>query len=184
MQEATCGNSSLTSIPLCPCFLNFHGEASRLPVAANSNLGLAIGSGLPSISVSLGFGSKVSTCETPPCMNRKITRLARGAKCGVVACASSPSKAANATPPKPQATWRKASRREIWPVISILDEQELTQRRRERREDSRDCISLRSLRLCVNSVLLNVQELVSRQQRLTKTLPRRRLCFRSGLTLQ
>ena len=32
--------------------------------------------------MSNGLGSKVSTCEGPPGMNRKIMRLARGGKCG------------------------------------------------------------------------------------------------------
>ena len=32
--------------------------------------------------VRAGLGSKVSTCDGPPFMNRKMTRLARGGKCG------------------------------------------------------------------------------------------------------
>src|SRR4051794_9447929 len=30
----------------------------------------------------MGLGSKVSTCDGPPFMNRKMTRLARAGKCG------------------------------------------------------------------------------------------------------
>src|SRR5438876_12146585 len=32
--------------------------------------------------MSFGLGSNVSTCETPPLMCKKITRLALGGKCG------------------------------------------------------------------------------------------------------
>ncbi len=51
-------------------------------MGANSNFGFASGNGRPFQSASLGLGSNVSTCDTPPCMNKKITRLARGTKCG------------------------------------------------------------------------------------------------------
>src|SRR5262245_21934 len=115
------GKSSLTSIPLWPYLENFHAEASSLPVGANSNFGLAIGRGLPFISASFGLGSNESTCDTPPCMKRKITRLARGEKCdcfgasGFVAlahCDSSCNSPKRATCPKPHAARRSASRRE------------------------------------------------------------------------
>jgi hypothetical protein len=36
----------------------------------------------PAYFSSAGLGSNVSTCEGPPFMKRKITRLALGAKCG------------------------------------------------------------------------------------------------------
>src|SRR5262249_43588308 len=36
----------------------------------------------PSSLASIGLGSNVSTCDGPPFMNRKMSRLARGAKCG------------------------------------------------------------------------------------------------------
>ena len=81
-QPATCGNSSLTHAPLSPCCWNFHGERNRFPVLANCTRGLANGQGRPSSRVSSGLGSKVSRCEGPPFMNRKITRFARAAKCG------------------------------------------------------------------------------------------------------
>src|ERR1700693_5198221 len=84
MHEPTFGNNSLTSMPLRPCLRNFQGEERRLRGGANSNAGLANGSGLPFISASFGLGSKVSTCETPPCMKRKITRRGRGREGGGV----------------------------------------------------------------------------------------------------
>ena len=37
----------------------------------------------PSCSASAGLGSNVSTCDGAPFMNRNITRLALGAKCGI-----------------------------------------------------------------------------------------------------
>ena len=43
------------------------GERQRLAVVARSS----------------GLESNVSTCDGPPFMNRKITRFARGAKCGL-----------------------------------------------------------------------------------------------------
>ena len=41
------------------------------------------GSVFPDSRASSGFGSQVSTWETPPCMNRQMTFLARGVSCGV-----------------------------------------------------------------------------------------------------
>ena len=45
---------------------------------------LMISSGIfwPSWALSFGFGSKRSTCDGPPAMNRKMMFLAFGAKCG------------------------------------------------------------------------------------------------------
>src|SRR5437763_829378 len=77
--DATCGNSALTSVPHLPCFLNFHGERSRLPVRVRTSFGCANGRGLPLILSSFGLGSKVSTWEGPPDMNRKINRFALAA---------------------------------------------------------------------------------------------------------
>src|SRR4051812_45453197 len=50
-----CGNNSDTVAPLCPYRLNFHGEASRLPVSLDTTRGLGNGSGLPSSAVSFGL---------------------------------------------------------------------------------------------------------------------------------
>src|SRR5829696_6845901 len=79
---ATFGNSSLTSAPHCPCFENLNGDCKMLPVFVRINFGNSNGGACPLYFASAGFGSKVSTCDGPPDMNRKITRFARGAKCG------------------------------------------------------------------------------------------------------
>src|SRR5580765_9075044 len=80
-QVAMCGNRLLTGIPDCPCCENFQVLPShrRLPLAVGFFDSVK---GLLSSSVSLGLGSNESTCETPPSMNRKMTFLALGAKCG------------------------------------------------------------------------------------------------------
>ncbi len=72
----TWGNSSLTSIPALPYFLNANGERINAPVL-RSVATEPPGSGWPWYLSSIGFGSKLSTCERPPFMNRKMTRLAR-----------------------------------------------------------------------------------------------------------
>ncbi len=76
MQPPTCGKISLTSIPLCPYFLNVNGDFISAPVL-RSVATSPPGSGWPWYLSSIGFGSKLSTCESPPFMNRKMTRLAR-----------------------------------------------------------------------------------------------------------
>ena len=80
---AILGNSSLTSVPHWPYFLNCHGERKTFTVFVRTNLGCSNGSGLPLYSSSFGLGSNISTCEGPPDMKRKMIRLQRGAKCGV-----------------------------------------------------------------------------------------------------
>ena len=71
-RSSTCvarrGRSSLTSVPHWPCFANFHGEASRLPVLTRSSFGFSNGSGWPFIAASLGLGSNRSMCDGPPGM--------------------------------------------------------------------------------------------------------------------
>ena len=84
------------------------------------------GAGLPSSCVSRGLGSNVSTCEGPPGMKRKMTRLAEAGKCGRLAdsgsggspafCSaadvdSSASSAASASAPNPPPERRSKSRR-------------------------------------------------------------------------
>jgi hypothetical protein len=62
-------------MPHCPYFLNVKGERISAPVFRS----VAIeppGSGWPWYLSSIGFGSKLSTCDSPPFMNRKITRFA------------------------------------------------------------------------------------------------------------
>src|SRR4030095_322538 len=58
------------------------GEPNRLPVLVRSSLGFSNGRGLPFISASFGFGSKRSTCDGPPAMNRQIARVARAGNIG------------------------------------------------------------------------------------------------------
>src|SRR5262245_27124154 len=83
----------------------------------------------PLYLASAGLGSKVSTCDGPPFMNRKITRLALGAKSGCfdgsgsdVASSSpaSPSTPARPNVPKPVPTRRSISRRVIGSCIGVL----------------------------------------------------------------
>src|SRR5689334_2813220 len=78
-QDATCGSRSLISRPDLPCFWNLNGDGSRLVVCVRISLGCSNGSGLPAYSTSLGLGSNRSTCDGPPDMNRKMTRLALAA---------------------------------------------------------------------------------------------------------
>src|SRR6266568_447392 len=65
MLSATCGNTSLTSMPLWPYFLNLKGEGNAAPVL-RSVLRFGLGSGLPANLASDGLGSNVSTCDGPP----------------------------------------------------------------------------------------------------------------------
>ncbi len=85
------------------------------------------GSGWPWSRFSNGFGSNVSIWLGPPCMNRKITCLARAGKCGGRAAngfaadtggaagsrPSRPSRSSSAQLPKPSPAWRSICRREI-----------------------------------------------------------------------
>lgn len=73
---AMCGNMVLTGMPLCPHCLNSNGLAMMLPLSLNCVRSTFIGIGLPSSIASRGFGSKESTCETPPDMKQKITFFA------------------------------------------------------------------------------------------------------------
>ena len=116
------GKSSLTQLPLSPYCWKDQGDFSRLPVGANWTRGLAMGQGLPWSRVSSGLGSNVSRCEGPPFINRKMTRLARAAKCGCrgarglaggsLAETDGCNSEARASDPKPTADCRRASRRE------------------------------------------------------------------------
>src|SRR5260370_35267420 len=121
-QVATCGNSSLTSAPHWPCFRKSNGEGRTLSLILKTVVGGLKGRDWPLSFCSRGLGSKVSICDGPPSINRKITDFAFGAKCGVLgasgftpvaaAClpASSP---ASASPPKPLAQRKSISRRLI-----------------------------------------------------------------------
>src|SRR5438876_5864544 len=70
------GSVSLISIPFRPQRLNLRGEGMKPEPLVFFPSGC-----FPSNFSSSGFGSNVSTCDGPPFMKRKITRLARGAKC-------------------------------------------------------------------------------------------------------
>ena len=72
----TIGNSSLTSSPLWPYFLKANGDFIKPPVLRSVAM-LPPGSGWPWNLSSIGFGSKLSTCESPPFMKRKMTCFAR-----------------------------------------------------------------------------------------------------------
>src|SRR5688572_11425637 len=80
IDSATCGKSSLTSIPLWPYFLNANGDLNAAPVFRS--VFRSIGNGLPCHFVSSGFGSNVSTCDGPPLAKMWITRFAFAGKCG------------------------------------------------------------------------------------------------------
>ena len=83
-----------------------------------------VGRGWPSYFSSSGLGSKVSTCETPPFMNRKMMFFARGAKSGLgigvpiddtspfeASSIDVPTRLAKAIMPKPVPMVFRASRR-------------------------------------------------------------------------
>ena len=77
----TFGNNSLTSIPASPYLLNLNGDLSNPPVLRSVDKSAASGR-WPLYLSNAGLGSKVSTCEGPPFINKWMMCLARGAKCG------------------------------------------------------------------------------------------------------
>src|SRR5258707_1156399 len=116
------------------------------------------GSGLPLSRSSKGFGSKRSTCEGPPDMKRKMMRLAFAGYCGGFtsngldeagsAEASSASKPARATMPKPLAKVRS-----IW------------------RRLTRDSPEFEFMVGCTNYLSININELIEAQQDLCIFFP-------------
>ena len=62
-------------MPLLPYFLNVNGERINVPVLRSVAM-VPPGSGWPWYLSSAGLGSKLSTCDSPPFMNRKMTCLA------------------------------------------------------------------------------------------------------------
>src|ERR1700730_4290401 len=68
-------------MPLLPYFLKVKGDFISPPVFRLC-CGVSPGKGFPSYFSSIGFGSKLSICESPPFMNRKITCLALGLNFG------------------------------------------------------------------------------------------------------
>src|SRR5436305_2894075 len=104
-------------MPLCPYFPHENGAPisvapDRRPVVTPTVAGVE-----PWCFVSIGLGSKVSTCDGPPFMNRKMTRFALGAKCGafgargLAALASEARTPARPRAPKPPPIRRSQSRR-------------------------------------------------------------------------
>ena len=75
----TCANSSLTSMPLWPYFLNLNGDANAAPVLRSVGR-LRAAAACRAYLSSSGLGSNVSTCDGPPFMNRWTTRLALAGK--------------------------------------------------------------------------------------------------------
>src|SRR5205814_9371314 len=83
--DPTCGNSSETSIPDAPYFLNLYG----LRMIGPGNpcwtwTSPSTGSGCPWYLSSAGLGSNVSRWLTPPHMKSEMTFFTRGLKCGVL----------------------------------------------------------------------------------------------------
>src|ERR1700722_7394135 len=87
--SATCGNRSDTSIPDWPYFLNVRLQPSTPDCSNFENCSCTLpklaGTCWPFSWFSAGFGSNVSRCDGPPCMNRKITLFAVAGKCGFFA---------------------------------------------------------------------------------------------------
>src|SRR6185369_16282663 len=130
-QPATCGNSSLTSAPDWPYFRKANGEGRTLSLILKTVVGGLNGRDWPLSFCSRGLGSKVSICDGPPSMNRKMTDFALGAKCGVLGArglaavdagaalaARSP---ASASPPNPLAPRNSMSRR-LMRTLPYIDE--------------------------------------------------------------
>ena len=117
---AISGNRSLTSMPLLPCLANLNGDIIR-PRVPRSVLRPAAEGFLPLCLARAGLGSKVSTCDGPPFMNRWMMRLALGAKCerfgarGLAAALAScsASRAARPSDPRPVPMRASHSRRSI-----------------------------------------------------------------------
>src|SRR5260370_20713508 len=115
---------SLISMLLCPNFMNWKGDFSRLPVL-RSVLRWGVGMGWPWYLVSIGLGSNVSTWLGPPLRNRKMTRLALGAKCvgrtssGLRASSLAPRMPPRPSIPNPLPIVRRAPRRVMRWVSSL-----------------------------------------------------------------
>src|SRR3954447_22972805 len=110
-------------MPLSPWRENPNGEPMSDPVSFRPVLSDS-GGASPLCLLSNGLGSKVSTCEGPPFMKRKMTRFALGAKCGAFGASgltaasaragradSSASTPASPRAPKPPPIRRSQSRR-------------------------------------------------------------------------
>ena len=77
------GSSSLISMPHWPRCSNLNGEPKHFADAcARLSYLISPGNFWPSYFVSIGLGSKRSTCDGPPIMKSEIIALAFGSKCG------------------------------------------------------------------------------------------------------
>ena len=79
MHAAVCGNRLETEIPFCPCGRAGNGDGMIFPRFGRPVVTEAGGS-WPAYRSRAGLGSNVSTCDGPPFMNKKMTRLARAGK--------------------------------------------------------------------------------------------------------
>ena len=77
-QAARWGKSSLTAVPEWPYRLKLKGDPSTIRLIWKTVAGVSMRMGWPLSFCSLGLGSKVSICDGPPSMKRKITDLALG----------------------------------------------------------------------------------------------------------
>ena len=76
------GRARETSMPLSPRRLRLERRGHDLAGSCGGRSSTEAGGAWPSYFSSAGLGSKVSTCDGPPFMNRKITRFARAGKWG------------------------------------------------------------------------------------------------------
>src|SRR6516164_3560672 len=77
------GKISDTSKPHRPYLLNVNGLGMSGPgFPCRTTISPLPVNGCPAYLTSAGFGSNVSTWLTPPLINKEITALARGVKCG------------------------------------------------------------------------------------------------------
>src|SRR5262245_6101827 len=88
MCSAVFAKISLTSMPDWPYFRNLYGDFIAAPVFRSVRR-LPVGMGLPWYLSSIGLGSKVSTCDGPPFMNRWTTCLTLEGKCGAFGASGS-----------------------------------------------------------------------------------------------
>src|SRR5262245_8731477 len=129
------GNNVEISMPDWPCFLK--SQAAPRASALVKSIRLVFrpftklpGSVFPDNRASSGFGSQVSTCETPPCMKRQMTLLMRGVSCGDLGArgfgvAASRSEQA-AADPKPMPIVRRNSLLDLVHIKKLVQVQETT----------------------------------------------------------
>src|SRR5438067_11326864 len=83
-QRLKFGHNSDTSRPLLPHLENLYFDPSSVPGLRTLKSGSLsrLGIGWPLRLVSSGLGSKRSTCDGPPYMNRQMQARALAGKCG------------------------------------------------------------------------------------------------------